>query len=160
MCYLVFSFEAIHLKPFERKRRRRPGTYHMPVNMTSEGATPIPSYDSIVCEEDIKQLVDRLQVDRPIIIFNLLRLYRHYETIHRLYAYYRWSVLEDRRDLPATQTTLSSEQMVVLLEFFLQIDGRCLTFSFYYTRTVLVHLSRFILHENMFISWCTTTIRK
>ena len=104
--------------------------------------------DSILFPEDTEEVAQRLKVDKSVIVFNLIRLYHHYETIRRLYGYYRWYVLEERRDLPANETVLNSKQIAVLLEFFLQMDGMLLVFFrkvfFSYIRFIILSDSQLI----------------
>ena len=72
---------------------------------------------------DIKELSTRLQVNESIIICNANRLRAICERLLDLHECFRRKVLA-RRDVALKEPTLNSKQMSLILEFFLQIDGK------------------------------------
>jgi hypothetical protein len=72
---------------------------------------------------DIKELSTRLQVNESIIICNADRLRVICERLLESHLYFRRKIL-GRRDVALKEPTLNSKQMSLILEFFLQIDGK------------------------------------
>lgn len=73
---------------------------------------------------DIEELATRLRVGPSILTFNADRLRRHYHVFGALHEYFRKTVLEDNRYVVLKEGPLNSKQMALLLEFYLQIDGK------------------------------------
>jgi hypothetical protein len=72
---------------------------------------------------DIKELSTRLQVTESIITCNADRLRVICDRLLALHEYFRRVILA-RRDVALKEPTLNSKQMSLVLEFFLQIDGK------------------------------------
>ena len=72
---------------------------------------------------DVEELSTRLQVKESIIIYNADRLRVICLRLFGVYQYFRRKVLA-RPDVALKEPTLNSKQMSLILEFFLQIDGK------------------------------------
>lgn len=79
---------------------------------------------------DVEELSTRLQVKESIIIYNADRLRVICLRLFGLYQYFRRKVLA-RPDVALKEPTLNSKQMSLILEFFLQIDGKYLIIECY-----------------------------
>ena len=81
-----------------------------------EGFTLSPS--------DIEELAKRLHVGPSILTFNADRLRGHYHLFGALHEHFRKTILDDNRYVVLKEGPLNSKQMALLLEFYLQIDGK------------------------------------
>jgi len=112
-----------------------------------------------ISQEDAEEMARRLQVDMSIIIYNAIQFRDHCNFFCHLHEYHRRHV-QKLPFVPPQGPQLKSKQMAEALEFFLQMDGKLR--SFVRNISVLVHMfvcfSGCILHENLLVSWCTTTI--
>ena len=73
-------------------------------------------------EQDAEELAARLCVDLSIITFNAERFRRTCYSLLTMHESFRRNVLH-KRDVALKEPVLSSKQMAVALEFYLQIDG-------------------------------------
>jgi hypothetical protein len=81
--------------------------------------------------EDAQQMAQRLRVDMSIIIFNAIQLRGHCCILLELHEYYRRNILK-QPVMIISEPVLSSKQMVLALEFYLQMDGKFLSSKTYY----------------------------
>ena len=72
-------------------------------------------------------MANRLQVDLPIIIFTTYQFSGICDRILEPFEHYRRRVLQ-LKDNELRYPTLTSKQMVIALEFFLQFDGKLLSY--------------------------------
>ena len=114
-----------HLSPHELLRRQH-GSY----TLQTSSAMNTYNYASIdgfhLSYDDAQQMAQRLRVDMSIIIFNVIRLRGHCHFLLTIHEYYRRNVLH-QPDMIIKEPVLSSKQMVVALEFYLQMDGKLLS---------------------------------
>jgi hypothetical protein len=116
-----------HLTSHELIQRQH-GSYNLQTTL------PMSTYDYSSLDgfhlsyEDAQQMAQRLRVDIPIIIFNAIRLRSHCYNLLDLHEYYRRNVLK-QPDMIISEPVLSSKQMVIALEFYLQMDGKLLFFD-------------------------------
>ena len=122
---LIFSFYdhhlAIHLAPHEILRREH-GAY------TSDALMMMNNYnysnDSFqLSYEDAEALATRLHVGKSIITFNADRLRGICYSLLAHHESFRRNVLQ-QSDVALKEPTFNSQQMSILLEFYLQIDGK------------------------------------
>ena len=119
-------FLVNHLAPHELRRRQH-GAYIF------EGSIIMSNYEYASIDgfhlscDDAQEMAQRLRVDMPIIIFNAIRLRSHCCTLLALHEYYRRNILK-QPDMIISQPVLSSKQMVLALEFYLQMDGKLLSY--------------------------------
>jgi hypothetical protein len=73
---------------------------------------------------DQDELATRLRVGPSILTFNADRLRGHYHFFGALHESFRHTILKDKRYVVLKEGPLTSKQMAVLLEFYLQIDGK------------------------------------
>ena len=103
--------------------RRQHGSYTLQTTSTMSTY----NYSSIdefhLSYDDAQEMAQRLQVDMPVIIFNAIRLRGHCHNLLSLHEYYRRNVLK-QPDMIISEPVLSSKQMVLTLEFYLQMDGK------------------------------------
>lgn len=110
----------IHLSTDELAQRQR-------MAFTSEIHPILETYDSSeefsIFPEDAHPLADRLHVNLSVILVNAQRLRGHCRYFRHLSERFQREIL--RPSLPSTrERRLTSKQMVILLEFYLQIDSR------------------------------------
>ena len=110
-----------------------------------------------ILPSDVQTLVHRLRVNTSIVTFNAHRLRSVCFEFLELHEKLRREVV-DRRDDYLQESTLTSEEMAIALEFFLQIDCTLSHRRFsLYLKTIAslaCSFSRCLLHENMSFSWC------
>ena len=82
-------------------------------------------------EEDAEELDERLQVGKSIITFNADQLRGTCYSILVLHELFRRNVLL-KKDVALKEPTLNSKQIAMALEFYLQMDGKCLHFCKYF----------------------------
>ena len=118
--YIYISIIDSHLAPQELLRRQQATN----ISETSI-VTNIDDRHEPFClsPKDIQELSTRLQVKESIITGNANRLRVICELLLALHEYFRRNILV-RRDVALEHPTLNSKQMSLLLEFFLQIDGK------------------------------------
>ena len=102
-------------------RQRRSGV------ITADARKFLGNYDASVpfriCLRDAENLADRLRVDSLILLFNAERLQIFCVYFLKLYERFQRKILGSA--VPqARELTLDSSQMVILLEFHLQMDGK------------------------------------
>ena len=76
-------------------------------------------------EEDVEELAGRLQVGKSIITFNAVQLRGICCSLLALHESFQRNVLL-KKDVALKEPTLNSKQMAMALEFYLQMDGKCL----------------------------------
>ena len=108
-------------------RQRRSGV------ITADARKFLAYYDASVpfsiCLRDAEDLADRLRVESFILLFNAERL--RIFCVHFLKLYERFERKILRSPVPkAREQTLDSRQMVLLLEFHLQMDGKARSIYF------------------------------
>lgn len=158
ICFLFFFFKlslVAHLGPREVLRRQHGAN-------TSDAITLMHNYrysfleGFMVSPSDLEDLATRLRVELSILTYNVDRLRSHCHIFGLLHESYRKTILEDSRHVVLRTGPLNSQQMALALEFYLQIDGKSISDpSQGYTS--IFFLSRCLLHENLFVSWSTTT---
>ena len=83
-----------------------------------------------LCEQDIEELANRLQVGKSILTFNAGRLRSICYTLLAHHEKFRRQFL-GRADVALNDLVINSKQMAILFEFYLQIDGISLFFLIY-----------------------------
>jgi hypothetical protein len=132
-----------------------------------EQRRPIWKYDDSrelsITPSDVQTLADRLRANRSIVTFNAHRLRSVCFELLELHETFRRTMMNHSENNVFQQSsTLTSDQMAMTLEFFLQMDctlSLCCSRSKISTSLVVLLLrrcSRCLLHENMYLSWCTT----
>jgi hypothetical protein len=101
--------------------RRQTGAYTTDALMLMEKYDY--SDDFSLSEQDVEELATRLRVGKSIITFNADHLRGHFGYLFQLHEWFRRNVLK-KPDVGLKETTLSSKQMALALEFYLQIDGQ------------------------------------
>ena len=76
-------------------------------------------------EQDASDLANRFQVGESIITFNADRIRQLSASLFALHEEFRVTVLK-RPNVALAEPILNSKQMSILLEFYLQIDGKLL----------------------------------
>jgi hypothetical protein len=127
----------------EQRMRRRHGAddfYCCPSDDTADKDMSTLSWQLAI------EMSARLDVDMPIIVHNMTRLF---SSLTRLSC--PDFVAKEREK----KLKLTAAEWFQALEFYLQMDGK-IHFSLTYNKTCLSSGS--VLHENMFISRCSTSI--
>ena len=92
---------------------------------TAEAQIVLESYDYSgqfsISLRDMEALADRLVMEPSILLFNADRLRSYCSFFLHLDDRFRQKILQDS---VRTERSLDSEQMTLLLEFYLQIDGK------------------------------------
>ena len=77
-----------------------------------------------ISESDTEALAARLHVDKSIIVYNAKRFRAYVFFLTDLRGWWRRQVLDDERQ-PLAESPINSQQVALILELFLQMDGRC-----------------------------------
>ena len=83
-----------------------------------------PSEAFSISPEHAHPLADRLHVNLSILLFNAQRLRSHCVYFQHLFERFQRAILRPRLPGTARERHLNSKQMALLLEFYLQMDGR------------------------------------
>jgi hypothetical protein len=79
-------------------------------------------------EQDANELAARLRVHMSIITFNAVQLRGKCYDLCAMHESFRQNVLH-KKDVALKEPPFYSKQMAIVLEFFLQIDGKFLSLS-------------------------------
>ena len=72
-----------------------------------------------------------------------------------LRAWFRRQVIvDDERQAPVDEPRINSQQVAIILEFYLHMDGRRIAHPLSLSLSLF---SRCFLHENVFVSWSSAT---
>ena len=77
-----------------------------------------------ISESDTEALAARLHVDKSIIVYNARRFRAYVFFLTDLRGWWRRQVFDNERQTLA-ESPINSQQVTIILEFFLQMDGRC-----------------------------------
>jgi hypothetical protein len=106
---------------------------------------------------DTEALASKLHVHKSIVTYNAHRFRAQFFSVMDLRAWFRRQVVvvDDERQAPVDEPRINSQQVALILEFYLHMDGRRISLS----RSLSISLfSRCFRHENVFVSWCSTTL--
>lgn len=94
-----------------------------------------------ISESDAEALAARLHVHKSIVTYNAHRFRAYVFSLTDLRGWLRRQVLDDDRQTPVDESPISSPQVAIILEFYLQMDGRCASLIFDVSRSFSFSLS-------------------
>jgi hypothetical protein len=117
-----------------------------------------PSFLNFVYRYLYQHLSERLHIDEAIIDYNLTRLDEAMLTI-AMNNDQQYCIDNDQHRMEERDITFDVSQMAIALEIFLQTDGNSIYMNKFFVLFTF-DFSRYVIYENMFLSWCTTSFRR